>query len=612
MKVKIATKLCIGFLIPLLCMLSIGMWAYLTNLDSKSRAVLTRDESVVFQMIAQHMKTDVIQVQQWLTDISATRAMDGLNDGFDMAEEHRQTFLGGINKFKEMYTRENNREGLATLERLKTQFERYYTTGKKMAQAYINGGPAKGNKIMGEFDGAAEALWTSLNPLVEEQAGELKESMDGIVVSIKRVNVGVVVIGFIALILTGLVGFVVSRGITRPVNYLRDVAEKLAEGDTSVSIDVQTKDETGELAASFKKMLSNLKSTARVAEQIADGDLTVKVEVLSDKDTLGQSLSLMLKKLRAIVEDVKSASANVASGSRQMSSSAEQMSQGANEQASSSEEASSSVEQMSSNINQNADNAQQTEKIALKAAQDAEEGGKAVSETVQAMKEIAGKISIIEEIARQTNLLALNAAIEAARAGDHGKGFAVVAAEVRKLAERSQTAAAEIGNLSASSVDIAEKTGEMLGTMVPDIQKTANLVQEIAAASNEQNSGASEINNAIQQLSTVTQENASASEEIASTAEELSAQAEQLQNTIAFFKIDDSGHTRSKKVLTNMETVQRKGHTSLVKHVLAVPGQDESPEAAMHGSDVKEMTTGIILDMEGNGGDMVKSEFEKF
>ena len=228
------------------------------------------------------------------------------------------------------------------------------------------------------------------------------------------------------------------------------------------------------------------------------------------------------------------------------------------------------------------------------------------------MKEIAGKISIIEEIARQTNLLALNAAIEAARAGDHGKGFAVVAAEVRKLAERSQTAAAEIGKLSASSVDIAEQTGEMLSKMVPDIQKTADLVQEIAAASNEQNSGASEINNAIQQLSTVTQENASASEEIASTSEELSAQADQLQNTIAFFKIDGSGHTKSRQLSTDVNAVQKIKHISPGEHISSVPAQDKITEAAMYGAKAKEMTTGITLDMEANSGNRAEGEFEKF
>jgi methyl-accepting chemotaxis protein len=203
------------------------------------------------------------------------------------------------------------------------------------------------------------------------------------------------------------------------------------------------------------------------------------------------------------------------------------------------------MEEMSSNIRQNADNAIQTEKIAVKSSADAEDGGKAVMQTVTAMKAIAGKINIIEEIARQTNLLALNAAIEAARAGEHGKGFAVVASEVRKLAERSQRAAAEIGELSSSSVEVAEKAGEMLSRMVPDIQKTAGLVQEISASCREQDTGAEQINKAMQQLDQVIQQNASASEEMASTSEELSSQAEQLQAAIAFFKLGDAGIVRN-------------------------------------------------------------------
>ncbi len=208
------------------------------------------------------------------------------------------------------------------------------------------------------------------------------------------------------------------------------------------------------------------------------------------------------------------------------------------------EEVSSFMEQMTSNIKQNSDNALQTDKISQKAAQDARKGGQAVAEAVNAMKEIANKISIIEEIARQTNLLALNAAIEAARAGEHGKGFAVVASEVRKLAERSQTAAGEIGELSSSSVEVAEKAGEMLARLVPDIQKTAELVQEITAASAEQNSGADQINKAIVQLDQVIQQNASASEEMASTSEELAGQAEQLQATIEFFKTNGAAKKR--------------------------------------------------------------------
>jgi len=260
------------------------------------------------------------------------------------------------------------------------------------------------------------------------------------------------------------------------------------------------------------------------------------------------------------------------------------------------------MEEMSSNIKQNADNAQQTEKIALKAAHDAKEGGQAVTETVSAMKDIAMKISIIEEIARQTNLLALNAAIEAARAGEHGKGFAVVATEVRKLAERSQTAAAEISKLSSSSVEVAEKAGEMLTRIVPDIQKTAELVQEISAASNEQNTGADQINKAIQQLDQVIQENASATEEMASTAEELSSQAVQLQDIIGFFR-------------TGNETKQTKRQAAAARPVHGEPKKVSAParnpalkRAGGNGNGAS--SEGISLDMGGN--DKFDEEFERF
>jgi methyl-accepting chemotaxis protein len=282
------------------------------------------------------------------------------------------------------------------------------------------------------------------------------------------------------------------------------------------------------------------------ATAIAEGDLTQKL-VLEQKDEVGQlaaAMNLMVEKLREIVGEVKSATDNVASGSQQLSSSSVEMSQGASEQAAAAEEVSSSMEQMGSNIRQNADNAIQTEKIATKSAANAREGGKAVQQTVLAMKEIAGKINIIEEIARQTNLLALNAAIEAARAGEHGKGFAVVASEVRKLAERSQKAAAEISELSSNSVDIAVTAGELLSKMVPDIQRTAELVQEISASSKEQDTGAEQINKAIQQLDQVIQQNAGASEEMSSTSEELASQAEQLQSTIAYFKTDGRSGSR--------------------------------------------------------------------
>ena len=352
-------------------------------------------------------------------------------------------------------------------------------------------------------------------------------------------------------------------------------------------------------------IVNALNKGLRLAELVASGDLTEKID-LNQNDEFGKlaaALNKMVDKLKEIVESVKSASDNVASGSQELSSSSEQMSQGATEQAAAAEEASSSMEQMTSNIKQNADNAQQTEKIALKSSEDAKEGGKAVSATADAMKEIAGKISIIEEIARQTNLLALNAAIEAARAGEHGKGFAVVASEVRKLAERSQTAAAEINTLSASSIKVAERAGELLTKIVPDIQRTSELVQEITASSNEQNSGAEQINSAIQQLNQVIQQNASASEEMSSTAEELSSQAEQLQETMSFFKIDEKGARKSSFVTH---------HKPIVNHLISAKPVTPKQKVQKPAS-TKNLAKagGWALDM-GTGSDKIDSEFEKF
>jgi methyl-accepting chemotaxis protein len=276
---------------------------------------------------------------------------------------------------------------------------------------------------------------------------------------------------------------------------------------------------------------------AGIAHKISEGDLTLTVD---DRRRTGifAALVTMMDNLKNIVAEIQTAAANVGAGSQEMSGSSEEMSQGASEQSASAEEVSSTMEQMAANIRQNADNAMETEKIAVKAAEDAVTGGKAVGEAVAAMKEIAERISFIGEIARQTDLLALNAAIEAARAGDHGRGFAVVAAEVRKLAERSQTAAADIRKMSGESVAVAEKAGEMLARMVPDIQKTADLVQEITATSKEQSTAADQVNSALQQLDNVVQQNATASEEMASTSEELAAQAEQLQVTIEFFNVN--------------------------------------------------------------------------
>ncbi|MBF0152554.1 MAG: methyl-accepting chemotaxis protein [Magnetococcales bacterium] len=294
-------------------------------------------------------------------------------------------------------------------------------------------------------------------------------------------------------------------------------------------------------------------------QRMSEGDISIRC-VASSRDELGdmsRAIDSMATKLRDVVETITSAVGNVTSGAAELSDSAQTLSQGATEQAASIEETSAAMEQMSGNIAQNTDNAETTEKISSTAARDAAAGGEAVSEAVTAMKEIAGKISIIEEIARQTNLLALNAAIEAARAGEHGKGFAVVAAEVRKLAERSQTAAGEIGHLSASSVEVAERAGAIIGKLVSDIQRTAQLVQEIAAASQEQSQGAGQINAAIGQLDQVIQQNAAASEEMAATAEEMHSQSQHLSQAISFFRTGESSSASNPAVSGKKRSAQK-------------------------------------------------------
>ena len=401
------------------------------------------------------------------------------------------------------------------------------------------------------------------------------------------------------------------NAVISPLNVAADYVEKISKGNIPPIITDQYNGDFNAIRNNLNVLIEATNNITAAAKEVAEGNLTVELKERSAEDELMRALAAMVKKLGEVVYEVKIASDNVAAGSRELSASSEEMSQGASEQAAAAEEASSSMEEMTSNIKQNADNAHQTEKIAVNSAEDAKQGGEAVIQTVIAMKEIASKISIIEEIARQTNLLALNAAIEAARAGEHGKGFAVVASEVRKLAERSQKAAAEISELSSNSVGVAEKAGELLGKIVPDIQKTADLVQEISAASREQDTGAEQINKAIQQLDTVIQQNAGVSEELASTAEELSSQAEQLQSAIAFFKVDEHRSDRvavMRKVNTETETAQNR--TKKVNlHQLS--------RAKTNGYGKKEVglitarAVGIDLDM-GGGKDSLDEEFERF
>ena len=375
----------------------------------------------------------------------------------------------------------------------------------------------------------------------EEQMAEAEFVKSGETYSATRTQ-NVIVLVIAAALGIGL-ALAIVMSITRPVAEAVATMLLMAQRKMDVQIPgLRRKDEVGEIARAMNSINTNQLEIAGVADTIAQGDLTPNIVPLCPEDTLGHALKAMLERLRTVVNDIVSATGNVAAGSEQLSASADTLSQGANEQASATEEASASMEEMAANIKQNAENAAATEKIARQSSADAQASGDAVRQAVKAMQTIAEKIVIVQEIARQTDLLALNAAVEAARAGEHGRGFAVVASEVRKLAERSQAAATEISGLSGQTVDAAANAGNMLTKLVPDIQRTAELVEEITAACREQDIGASQVNLAIQQLDKVTQQNAAAAEETSATSVELASQAEQLQSTIGYFTIEQGGH----------------------------------------------------------------------
>ncbi|WP_282003832.1 methyl-accepting chemotaxis protein [Geotalea uraniireducens] len=554
---KIGTRLGLGFgsVLAIFAIIVVVSIVMLKEVDRESRQVAK--ESLPAMMAAYEMDVAVTSISEVLTDVAATHSRDGIKE----AEEQVKKFNEALSFFSEMYRRENDAKGLKEVDELADDFKAFHDSGLKMADTYLNQGQEAGNRLMAEFDPIRGKLTAAVEKFQKSQADEAQSNSLDTVAAVGKIVMIMLILGGCALLLSIVIAFLITRSITRPLLEAVGASNRLAEGDLMVDINPRGKDETGQLLEAMKNMMD---------------------------------------KLKQVVGEVKSAADNVASGSQELSSTSEEMSQGATEQAAAAEEASSSMEEMSSNIRQNADNAMQTEKIATKSAEDAREGGKAVAGTVTAMREIAAKISIIEEIARQTNLLALNAAIEAARAGEHGKGFAVVAAEVRKLAERSQKAAGEISELSASSVGVAEQAGEMLARLVPDIQRTAELVQEISAACREQDTGAEQINKAIQQLDQVIQQNASASEEMASTSEELAAQAEQLQTAISFFKVGSGPAMRGPAVAKNAtKKVQishlGQGHANGYAHAPGAPAR---------------AAAGVNLQMGGD--DQLDAEFEKF
>lgn len=486
---------------------------YINNLDRAFSFFLTN----LSEIHARH-ESDLINLER--TNSSSARVLDRVTKMNDVANIMFLIYQSALN-----YERYIHVNDMVYIDKTKATINEALAQSKNLEARLVKAEDKEQIKkilvALKEFDGYLDEYVTRTDKQIIEQGKAAEsgllttnnaqaindESTKNLVDLILIISWLVFITSVIAILAGILLAIFITRGITVAMRKGINFAFLIAGGDLSAELDIDQADEIGQL---------------------------------------GSALQNMLVRLRKIVEEVNIATMNVSSGSNQLSTASQQISQGATEQAASVEEVASSMEEMASNIKQNADNALQTEKLAKQSAVSAEEGGKAVFATVSAMKEIASKIGIIEEIARSTNMLALNASIEAARAGEYGKGFAVVASEVGKLAERSQKEAGEISKLSIESVSIAEQAGSTIAAILPEIQRTAELVQEISAASNEQSEGADQINAALLQLDKVVQQNASISEESAAMSEELAGQSHQLQNAMSFFKITQQKDAKNK------------------------------------------------------------------
>ena len=465
--------------------------------------------------------------------------------------EHIANLEEVLNDYEKTITDEEER---LLFTEVKSLLEKYKSITQNAIELVKSGNKAEAKLVLESSGEYTEALNETFEKLFNHNSTKAKEKADSNNRAAKAAINTMIIVMLISAIIAMLLGFFISRMISKPVKILAEAAEKLALGDINVKVEATTKDEIGNLMMAFSKMVDNIREQAHAVEKIAEGDMTIQVKVKSENDLMGKKLTEMIRINNEVLGNIRSAADQVASGAKQVSDSSQILSQSSTEQATSIEEITVSMSQIAEHTKRNAMNAQQANEISLKAKENAMAGNRQMQEMIKAMAEINDSsaniskiIKVIDDIAFQTNILALNAAVEAARAGQHGKGFAVVADEVRNLAARSANAAKETTELIENSIkkveignQIANNTAEALNEIVDGISKAAELVGEIATASNEQASGIAQINQAISQVAQVVQTNSATAEEGASASEELSSQAELLKESVSRFKLKKS------------------------------------------------------------------------
>jgi len=523
---SIGMRLAIGFGLIVLLLVTIALSGYwgLEGVTAETLKVLNGDAKIV--VLAARIKATTLELRRYEKDTELNiDDQQTRNDYAAKWKEQRQKIrevLGELDKFQ---LSSEDRAAVKSMTEDMDVYEGGFTKVLNMIEQGKLRTPQEANQTITQYKDSIHRLEAAASDLTNRHSEVLVPLVEQIA---KTTTTTILSVSVIAIFVSILVTLVISRGITKPLQEVVSVVETISAGDLTKSVAVDRSDEIGRLFAAMARMTG---------------------------------------KLNEMIGEVRMGAGSVSTAATQVASSATSVSQGTSEQAAAVEQVTSSMEEMNASITQNAENSRKMEQMARKGAQDATQSGQAVLEAVSAMKSIAEKIAVIEEIAYQTNMLALNAAIEAARAGEHGRGFAVVAGEVRNLAERCRTAAQEIGGLAASNVQIAERSGGLLNELVPAIQKTADLVQEVAATSGEQAAGVSQINRAIGQVGLVTQRNAAGAEELSSTAEELASQAEALQDMISFFRVSALNDHRSGKK-------QKSAKPHFTKH------EDENPASS--------------------------------